>query len=381
MENRQQNEAQERAEKEAAAQRQIEAQTRRKREKNQPQDGAQGHGGIQPETRAGSQPSGQQPQRNKRSPVVWAGIVLLGLVILGLAVIGLMSLLSPRPLSPAQADIKPPATQTAKPASNNLALAPASAQLGDIWTSPVDGMELVYIPAGEFQMGCDPAHNGGLACQDNELHLHKVTLDAYYIDKTEVTNAQYAKCVAAGACERPLDTSSITRSTYYGDDKYADYPVINVSWEDASKYCKWAGRQLPTEAQWEKAARGESVRAYPWGDTSPTCDLVNAQVGGVLCAGDTTAVGSYPDSASPYGVLDMAGNVWEWVSDWYSETYYSSLERFINPVGPSTGTYKVIRGGSFSDDYGVLRTAFRGYLNQDSRDARLGFRCAAPPTP
>jgi len=242
-------------------------------------------------------------------------------------------------------------------------------------------MELVYITAGDFQMGCDPEHNGVHNCFSDELPLHTVYLDAYWIDKMEVTNAQYEQCVTAGVCERPFNTTSITRSTYYGDDNYADYPVIYVSWQNASDYCEWAGRELPTEAQWEKAARGESVRTYPWGDAIPTCKLVNGYVGMDMCVGDTTAVGSYPLGASPYEVLDMAGNVWEWVSDWYSETYYSSLERFINPVGPSTGTYKVIRGGSFSDDYGVLRTAFRGYLNQDSRDARLGFRCAAPPTP
>jgi len=238
-------------------------------------------------------------------------------------------------------------------------------------------MELVYIPAGEFQMGCDLAHNGVYDCSKDELPLHTVYLDAYYIDKTEVTNVQYEQCVADGACDAPGGTGSYSRSAYYRDSSYANNPVIYVSWQNASDYCVWAGRELPTEAQWEKAARGEIVRAYPWGDDSPTCDLVN----GMSCENDTTAVGSYPDGASLYGVMDMAGNVWEWVSDWYSGTYYSSLERFINPVGPSTGTSKVVRGGSFSDGGNYLRSALRVYVKPADWVYDVGFRCAAPPAP
>ena len=215
---------------------------------------------------------------------------------------------------------------------------------------------------------------GSLAGTSDEQPVHTVTLDGFWIDKTEITNAMYTLCVQAGACLRPNTNGSNTHISYYPNTKYANYPVIDLRWTSAQKYCAWAGRRLPTEAEWEKAARGTDGRTYPWGDANPSNSLLNFN----NPAGDALSVGSFPKGASPYGALDMAGNLREWVADWYDANYYAVSPQ-SNPTGPADGQFKVLRGGSWHSDLYLVRSSDRQYLAPDTRDISVGFRCALTP--
>ena len=230
--------------------------------------------------------------------------------------------------------------------------------------SEQDGMVQLLVPAGEFRMGSDDR-------EEDEKPSHSVYLDAFWIDRTEVTNAQYAGCVEAEACTAPVSQSSNQHSLYYDSPIYADYPVIFVSWQQADAYCTWAGRRLPSEAEWEKAARGSDGAITPWGDSSPTPDRLNYD--GLM--GDTTQVGSYPAGVSPYGALDMAGNVWEWVDDWYSGAYYQQAD-YENPGGPADGSRRVLRGGSWYYQVNDIRAANRFSASENTVLNDVGFRCA-----
>lgn len=227
-----------------------------------------------------------------------------------------------------------------------------------------DGMTLMYVPAGEFTMG---SAIGKL----EEKPEHQVYLDAFWIDQTEVTNAMYARCVDANVCNPPSDTSSYINSSYFGNSKFEDYPVLYVSWNDAIDYCEYADRRLPSEAEWEKAARGTNGNIYPWGNNNPNDSLLNFDNN----LGDTTTVGSYPDGGSIYGVLDMAGNLWEWVNDWYDPNYYSNSPS-SNPQGATSGSSKIFRGGSWFDNYFNVRSTARLWAETSFLFNDLGFRCA-----
>ncbi|MBC8508364.1 MAG: SUMF1/EgtB/PvdO family nonheme iron enzyme [Chloroflexi bacterium] len=241
--------------------------------------------------------------------------------------------------------------------------------IGSTQVSPKDGMVQMYVPSGDFEMGSNENYW--------EKPIHTVHLDAFWIDKIEVTNEMYEQCVSDGVCNPPSRTSSSKSDSYYDTRSFANYPIIYVSWTDARIYCEWAGRRLPTEAEWEKAARGNTGSTYPWGDEI-NCQKANywdwAKVGG--CVGGTTEAGSYPAGASPYGALDMAGNVQEWVADWFDAHYYANSPT-SNPKGPMLGDYRVKRGGSWTGVDRDVRSTDRAMTVPDGNGSNnAGFRCA-----
>jgi formylglycine-generating enzyme required for sulfatase activity len=222
---------------------------------------------------------------------------------------------------------------------------------------------MVLIPAGEFTMGrtkltADDKTTMRPVVLLDDRPDHRVRLDAYWIDKTEVTHGAYAKFLAATGHRKPY---------HWAKRPADDYPIYNVDWDDARAYCTWAGKRLPSEAEWERAARGGlDGMSYPWGDKADTKHaLYNVQTG-------PGPVGKYPPNG--FGVYDMAGSVSEWTADWFEREYYAHSPA-ANPRGPETGTYKVIRGGSWADSPARITTFFRNWVRPNQRTPNLGFRC------
>lgn len=232
-------------------------------------------------------------------------------------------------------------------------------------------VKMVFVPAGEFSMGSETG-------DADESPIHPVYLDAFYIDMYEVTNARYRLCVNAEVCLPPAKDGSSTRASYYANHAFDDFPVMYASWEMAQAYCVWRGVELPTEAQWEKAARGTDGRTYPWGE-GIDCQRANYYrqegIDFIACVGDTTQVGSYESGQSPYGAYDMTGNVWEWVADWYGSSYYQGSP-LSNPPGPESGSTRVVRGGAWQFSDFSVRAARRYWFNPSNAVENVGFRCA-----
>lgn len=250
-------------------------------------------------------------------------------------------------------------------------------EIGSRMENPADWAMLVYVPAGEFVMGSEDGWS-------EERPVHSVNLDAFWIYQTKVTNAMYAAFLNAEGNQTEwgvawLDAGDADVQIYHDsaawqvNSGYEEHPAVEVSWYSAAAYCQWAGVRLPTEAEWEKAARGTEGDIYPWGDS---WNSGNANASG---AGDgysgTSPVGSFPGGASPYGALDMAGNVWEWVADWYGRSYYRSSPN-ENPTGPESSRFRILRGGSWHVNSNSLRSANRHIHEPDSSHDVIGFRCA-----
>ncbi|MEW5988545.1 MAG: bifunctional serine/threonine-protein kinase/formylglycine-generating enzyme family protein [Chloroflexota bacterium] len=247
------------------------------------------------------------------------------------------------------------------------------------------GARLLFMPAGIFTMGDDESED------EDAQPAHVIRLNSYFMDETEVTNGQYAQCVAAGVCNPPYSANATSHPAYYGDSAYDNYPVVMVKWIDAAAFCEWRGARLPTEAEWEKAAGFDPVNLlklkYPWGDAfdgalvnfcDANCTLDRRNTEFNDGQRDTAPVATFAGGRSPIGLYDMAGNVMEWVNDWYDGRYYQEATE-VNPLGPLEGQYKVLRGGSWLSSAGDLAVTRRAFYDPEVFRAHIGFRCALSP--
>ncbi len=223
------------------------------------------------------------------------------------------------------------------------------------WTRLADGMGMVYVQSGEFQMGSDQE-----GAMEIERPRHRVVLEAFWIHRTAVTNRQYRGCIEAGACGGLL-----------ADHPHDDLPAVGITWHQAVGYCMWVGGRLPTEAEWEKAARGTDGRRYLWGDAEPTCDRANF----LDCKAGLAPVGSYPEGATPFGAHHMAGNIWEWVEDQYTESYYEPSPS-EDEDDHAIYDWRILRGGCHVSRAWDLRSSHRNWARVDASSTLHGFRCA-----
>ena len=317
------------------------------------------------------------PRQNRRLvSIVVVAIVLIGVILGG--IFGLPPLLyklenSPEPTLTLTEKVSQEPTQ---PVTSTVELNPTSKAaftpevtttpelgIGSSWTRSADGMVMMYIPAGEFFMGSE---NGG----KEERPVHTVYLDAFWIDATELTNSKYAKCMSSGVCGLP--------SKFENDPEYANFPVDYITWEDAKTYCEWIGGRLPTEAEWEKAARGGLIgKNYPWGDEPPV-NNPGAENGALVRGEGDPLIAVKTFAPNGYGLYDMAGNAREYVNDWYDSEYYANSPS-DNPQGPisgevtSSGQYRVKRSGSWMSDPNFVRNSSRYWYCNECTD--IGFRC------
>jgi len=258
--------------------------------------------------------------------------------------------------------VTPTATRPTIPAAP--VVLPLNPTTGVTWTNPVDGAVYVYVPGGEFTMGSDP----GDGVSPQEQPAHTATAEGFWMQQTEVTNAQYARCVAAGVCTPPANDS-------WEQADAADLPVTHVDWTQANTYAAWTGGRLPSEAEWEHACRNDDARLFPWGDEPPTAERANFNnnVGEPA----PVAVGSYPAGASPYGVLDLSGNVWEWTSSLELPYPYAATD---GREDPDSTAERTLRGGSFYYTQYQLRCTTRSGFTPDTANQHFGLRVVASPS-
>ncbi|HLO16920.1 MAG TPA: SUMF1/EgtB/PvdO family nonheme iron enzyme, partial [Anaerolineales bacterium] len=322
------------------------------------------------------------------------GIAIAGAGVLLISFLGCVLLLLSPLLEKLASPTAPIAQSTAKEVVSEE-FTSVAATTSTTRTTPTPGMtqppliantgddQMALVPAGEFTMGrkaideladCQKFNSAcNVAWFEDEEPTHKVSLNAFYIDRYEVTNVLYQACQEKGACDPPQAANSSTRLNYYGNPEFNNYPVIYVNWKQAKTYCEWRGSRLPTEAEWEKAARGTDGRTYPWGEKlEPTFANYHWNVG------DTTAVGSYENGLSPYGIYDMAGNVWEWVSSLHQPYPYNANDGRES----SADGLRVIRGGSWGyEGDNSISSSYRYGFDPNDSNMDLGFRCAKNANP